>query len=302
MKNLGIEIIDSISSAKLELLEGIRTEGALTLRQNEEGEYILVNEVPFHETYLLTVVANGAEYLITVTDAMGEGSVTVHLYDEDSNEIISSDGSLSGRYCILVCLRDKNKKIIGYQYKWVDGNSLFGSSPSFEYDPNSFSANLADYQATTDTIAYDESKHTINVRMYKSTGWEPDYYPQIISLQDYVDGYSFYPAEEGAPINGNVQEGTVTTLNLHKAFPAKYQVEVKIDPSFSYESDYDVYAEAVHQSGTDTYSADLSSSSDEYTILIYDGKTDQALQFAAEIPSRTDGSEKHGKSEYGHDR
>ena len=66
-----------VSFAELTLKKGEVTEGAVKVEKNEAGEWVLVSSAEFHETYEMKVVADGATYLVDVTDARAEDHHTV---------------------------------------------------------------------------------------------------------------------------------------------------------------------------------------------------------------------------------
>ena len=81
MSKLGVE--SPIEDVSLELAQGEKVEGALYLTE-VEGEHFLNSDVPFHDTYELTVVSDSKTYRIIVTDAE-QCTFTYSVYAENGN-------------------------------------------------------------------------------------------------------------------------------------------------------------------------------------------------------------------------
>ena len=224
-------------------------------------------------------------------------SVNINLYSYDGTTRVN-DGNqeedlkenLSGKKLVVVArLEDKSTtdskaKIIGYQAKDVPTN---GSGQYQDiYFENRFKGTHYNhsewteyYQDDDKLVTYNSDTHNISIRLYEiDAGASSEYaqYNNIIQYNDTVTGYQF----KAAP-NGNVTSGDVTTLNLQKAYPLKYQVKLKFNEPVQLAEADDVClrVEVKHStSTTDVYFGKVIGSGTEITVVLEDQSTNPATK------------------------
>ena len=239
----------------------------------QDGDWLLASKKAFKTTERLTVtMLSGATYEIVVTDAQ-DRTAKVQLFDDDACEIPATDTGLASdnAFCIVATLLDKDEKVLGYNYDWVNASDL--QNHEWVFSDGDFKGLDESGNPTGGTVAYDEAaKHTIRLRMYRDYIWHwQTNYLDLIGLPDTVNGYIFKDA---------LVDGTTTTLRLRKGFPAEYQVKVTIDPSVT-SADLEglkLYAEAQHQStGKDWYEGALPAA--DTVLVLYDPARDPKSQW-----------------------
>ncbi|MBR0514352.1 MAG: hypothetical protein IJK06_08895, partial [Clostridia bacterium] len=232
-------------------------------------------------------------------------SITINLYSSDGTTITRSDEADGAEaidlsnysYAVVATMRDRTTNELAYGVvsgiKFTDvGQKTVGI-----YSVVKLSGDEEGY-TEGETDRYDSEKYKVtDVRLYEGSSdenWSAKSYNDYYAGHDSasVTGYHFK-----ADPDGNVydSETDTTTLNLVKSYPARYQVQIHISPSVSFEEadHYYVYAEAIHKSGqTDKYISRITTdSTNTITYVIYDPNSDTPSNWGKNPGGKFSGNE-----------
>ena len=260
MSQIGVE--GRVDSADLLLLEGEEVENALYMEQDQDGTWYLCSYAPFDEVYRLTVVVDGATYILTVTDDEQAWNVTVNLFDYDgSSAATSAEMSViqNKKYGVLAVVTDKTTgELVGYKASGfaVDSNpssTISGISVGQNYLKVHVEDNkvVEDYQWAN----YDSQTQNVSFRLYEGNiapdQWQYQSYSTITSLPDSMTGFEFLAEPYGNKVNGDS-----VTLNLKRAYDKRYNIRFNIEPAdmgISAEDEYYAFVTVEHATSGNTY-------------------------------------------------
>lgn len=240
-----IDVEGEIESVELLLIEGEEVEGALYLDQDEEDVWYLCSDVPFDEVYRLTIIVDGATYILTVTDEE-YWNVTVNLFDYDGSSAATSEeiSTLSGKtYGIIAILENEAGAPIGYNKSSI-GITFSNSVATCSIGKQSFKTltwpSWWNEGEAGSIQPNDPSVSKIKFRLYEDTcelsAWQYKSFGNIIELPDSMTGFEFLPDP-----NGNIYDGTSVIMNLKRAYDKQFNIRFNIDPAGLKITDDDQY-------------------------------------------------------------